>query len=311
MKQKPRIAIIGLGDIAQKAYLPVIAHHPDVELAAVLSRSAETVNRIGDAYRIAVHTTDLTELLKQPLDAVFVHSPTETHADIVTACLERGLHVYVDKPLSYRLDESERMTELAAKCGKLLAVGFNRRFAPLIVDAKQWLEEAGGFDLCVAQKHRTRQQQLSAKETLYDDMIHLIDTMLWLGASADEISGWVSEKDAEGKLLHASGWLKQGQGLASSFFSMNRRAGGDIEKLELHGGGRSVEIVNLETAIKRDKQGGERTIRFGSWDTVSYRRGFTGIVDHFLDSLDKPEQCQISAERVIDTHRLVERLSGM
>jgi virulence factor len=92
---------------------------------------------------------------------------------------------------------------------------------------------------------------------------------------------------------------------------MNRRAGGDIEKLELHGGGRSVEIVNLETAIKRDKQGGERTIRFGSWDTVSYRRGFTGIVDHFLDSLDKPEQCQISAERVIDTHRLVERLSGM
>lgn len=304
---KIKVAIIGLGDIARKAYLPVVAHHPQVEIAALMSRSEETVERIGEAYRVPVRTTKLDALLERELDAVFVHSPTETHADIVLACLDRGLHVYVDKPLSYKLEESERMAERAAKRGKLLAVGFNRRFAPMYAEAKRWLGETGGFDLCIAQKHRTRQQMLTAKETLYDDMIHMIDLLLWLGAKPGEVTSWVSEKDAHGRLLHATGSLRIGN--AASFVSMNRRAGGDLEKLELHGGGRSAEIVNLDSAVLRDKREGERTIRFGSWETVSHRRGFAGIVEHFLATIDRPEECLVGADKVMETHRLVERLS--
>ncbi|TNJ60654.1 Gfo/Idh/MocA family oxidoreductase [Paenibacillus hemerocallicola] len=306
---RTRIAIIGLGDIAEKAYLPVVAHHPGVEIVALMSRSEETVERIGEAYRVPGRTTKLNELLERELDAVFVHSPTETHADIVLACLDRGLHVYVDKPLSYKLEESERMAEQAEKRGKLLAVGFNRRFAPMYTEAKRWLEETGGFDLCIAQKHRTRQQTLPAKETLYDDMIHMIDLLLWLGAKPGEVTSWISEKDADGRLLHASGSLRTGT--SASFVSMNRRAGGDLEKLELHGGGRSAEIVNLDSAVLRDKREGEHTKRFGSWETVSHRRGFAGIVDHFLATLDRPMECLVSADKVLETHRLVEKLSGM
>ncbi|MDF2717366.1 MAG: gfo/Idh/MocA family oxidoreductase [Paenibacillus sp.] len=306
---KKRVGIIGLGDIAQKAYLPVMAHHPRIEIAAIMSRSKETAERIGEAYRIPDRTADLSELLARELDAVFVHSPTETHAAIVWACLERGVHVYVDKPLSYKLEESEWMAEQADKRGKLLAVGFNRRFAPMYVEAKRWLEETGGFDLCIAQKHRTRQQTLLAKETLYDDMIHMIDLLLWLGAKPCEVTGWLSEQDADGRLLHASGSLRMGS--SASFVSMNRRAGGDLEKLELHGGGRSAEIVNLDSAVLRDKREGERTLRFGSWETVSHRRGFAGIVDHFLESLDRPDECIVRADKVLETHRLVEKLSGM
>lgn len=306
---KKRIGMIGLGDIAAKAYLPVIAHHPRAELVGVMSRSPQTVERIGEAYRIAGRTTSLDALLDRELDAVFVHSPTETHMSIVSACLERGVHVYVDKPLSYAWEESERMTELAARRGKLLAVGFNRRFAPMYVEAKRWLDEAGGFDLCVAQKHRTRQQSLTAKETMYDDLIHMLDLLLWLGAKPYEAAGWLCEKDGDGRLLHASGSLRFGS--AAAFFSMNRRAGSDMEKLELHGGGRSAEVSHLESAVFRDRRDGERTLRFGSWETIAERRGFAGIVDHFLDTLDRPSACTVRADLVLDTHRLVERLAGM
>ncbi|MEF3302820.1 Gfo/Idh/MocA family protein [Paenibacillus sp. GYB003] len=304
-----RIAIVGLGDIAVKAYLPAMASLPGIDIVAVMSRSKETVERVGSAYRLPGGTTELDEVLAREPDMVFVHSPTETHADIVTRCLERGAHVYVDKPLSYRIDESERMTELALKRGKLLAVGFNRRFAPMYVEAKRWLEEAGGFDLCIAQKHRTGRQKLSAKQTLYDDMIHTIDLLLWLGARPYDVTGWLSETDADGKLLHATGSLRLGG--AAALVSMNRRAGADLEKLELHGGGRSAEIVNMESGVLRDKTEGERALRFGSWDSVSHRRGFAGIVDHVLASLDRPGDCLVSADRVIETHRLVEKLSGM
>jgi virulence factor len=179
----------------------------------------------------------------------------------------------------------------------------------MYVQAKSWLEAGGGFDLCIAQKHRVSRQKLMAKETMYDDMIHMIDLLLWLGAGAYEVMGWLGEKDEDGRLLHASGSLRFGRSV--SLVSMNRRAGGDLERLELHGGGRSAEIVNMEAGVLRDKREGERSLRFGSWETISHRRGFAGIVDHFLATLDNPDDCHVRADRVLETHRLVERLSGM
>jgi virulence factor len=214
----------------------------------------------------------------------------------------------VDKPLSYDIEGCERMAEAAAKRNVLLAVGFNRRFAPMYAEAKEWLNEAGGIDLCIAQKHRTRQQRLSARETLFDDLIHVVDLLLWLGAGEQELLSCLQERDQEGRLLHMTGTLGSGQ--ATSIFSMNRRAGADLERLELHGGGRSVEVMNLESAVWRDRDAGEITRKFGSWESIGVRRGFAGAIQHFLDCLDQPDLCTIRADRVMPTHRLIDRLAS-
>ncbi|GIP38868.1 virulence factor MviM [Paenibacillus sp. J31TS4] len=301
-----RIGIIGLGSIAEKAYLPLLAAHPGVEIAGIMSRRKETVERIGRQYRIGHRYTQLSSLLRRGLDAVFVHTPTETHGEIVKECLRHGVHVYVDKPLSLEIKESLQMTEMADKRGKLLAVGFNRRFAPLYVEAKAWLEEAGGFDQCIAQKHRTRTQHSPARETLYDDLIHMLDLLLWLGCGSHGLSGYFQKDDELGRLLQASGSLSWGG--STGYFSMNRQAGGDLERLELHGGGRSAEVVNLESGVFRDRTGGETNRRFGSWETVLERRGFAGAVEHFLACLERPEACQIRAEQTLPTHFLLEKL---
>jgi virulence factor len=166
---KKRIGIIGLGDIAQKVYLPILSKHEQVEIVGLLSRSEATVQKQASIYRIDNAYTELSELFKQEPQAVFVHTPTESHAGIVKQCLQQGIDVYVDKPLSYEIRESIEMIETAEQYGRLLAVGFNRRFAPRYVEAKSWLEEAGGFNTCVVQKHRTKLQKHSAKLTLYDD----------------------------------------------------------------------------------------------------------------------------------------------
>jgi virulence factor len=302
-----RIGIIGLGDIAEKAYLPVIGSHPEVELAGIMSRSEATVERIGRRFRVEGRYTALDRMLgEQALDAVFVHSPTESHFSTVTQCLRAGVHVYVDKPLSYDIRESEEMTAYAQESGKLLAVGFNRRFAPLYIEARAWLEEAGGFELCAADKHRTRRQKHSAKHTLYDDLIHMIDLVVWLTGGKEKLADYRQMVDSEGRLGFASGTLASGSRQAA--FSMSRSAGLDLERLELHGGGRSAQVVNLERAVFASAADGAREASFGSWDTVSYRRGFTGAVEHFLSCLDAPEACQIAAHRVLPTHRLIEEL---
>jgi virulence factor len=301
-----RVGIIGLGDIAQKVYLPLLSVNDKVEIAGIMSTTQATVDRLKAAYRLPFGTTKLDELLKLNLDAVFIHSPTETHYSLAMECMAQGVAVYVDKPLSYEWKDSLEMASFAEKKGILLAVGFNRRFAPLYVEAKQWLKETGGFDWCSAVKHRTKQQSCSASKTYYDDLIHMLDLLLWLGEGGYEIRSHAGQTDSDGKLLHASGSLSFGASLGT--FSMVRLAGVDLEKLELHGSGRSAEVTHLENAVFYEKGAQPQVRTFGSWETILARRGFAGTVDHFLQSLDTPDACSIRADLVLESHQLVERL---
>jgi virulence factor len=305
---KKRIGIIGLGNIAQKVYLPILSVHPLAEIVGIMSRKADTVNKLGGQYRLRERFTELDLLLDKKPDAVFVHSPTETHYEIVLQCLKRDIHVYVDKPFSYSIKESHEMAKAANDRALLLAAGFNRRFSPLYIEAKKMMTESGGFTTCIAQKHRTKLQNLIAKETLYDDLIHMLDLLVWMNDGKFELAHYHQEVNEQNRLLHASGVLKLSH--ANGIFSMDRNAGQDLEKLELHGNGSSAEVINMESAKFSSKKNGESSKGFGSWDDILYRRGFTGIVNHFLESLDKPSECLVAADKVLGTHELVEKLMG-
>jgi len=311
-----RIGIIGLGDIAQKVYLPLLGSNENVHIVGVASRTPATVEKVARQYRIEGRYDTVEALLEAEPEAVFVHSPTETHYDVVMACLKRRTAVYVDKPLSYDYREAEAMAKYALDQGVLLGVGFNRRYAPLYVQAKQWMEETGGFELCSVAKHRTKLQKHGAKYTLYDDLIHMLDLLLWIGGERYEDLQYIEQQDAAGRLLFGAGSLvfpgpeadramkRAGQ------FSMVRQAGADLEKLELHGSGRSVEVKNMESAVFYEQHALPRSGGFGSWETIAARRGFAGAVDHFLQLLDDKEVCAIRADRVLPVHQLIERMTS-
>lgn len=92
-------------------------------------------------------------------------------------------------------------------------------------------------------------------------------------------------------------------------YSMVRDAGADLEKLELHGNGRSVEVVDMEKVTLFEKGSLPRNQSFGSWDTILERRGFSGVVRHFLNNIHTPEQCGISASAVLPSHVLAAKLA--
>jgi len=309
MNGKRRIAIVGLGDIAKKVYAPLLAWNDAVEVAGVMSRSQSTVDAVMRQYRFPAGTTRLDELLSWDIDAVFVHSPTETHYEIVKACLDAGKAVYVDKPISYDYEQSVRLAALAETKGLLLGVGFNRRFAPMYREANRWLAESGtsSFEYATFQKHRTRQQSHAAKLTVYDDLIHMLDLIVWLGGSEWTLQSGRLSADDKGRLRHAAG-IVSFEGGASATYSMARGAGIDLETMELHGGGKSAIVTNMETAMLFQTGTKPQTKSFGSWETVWERRGFAGVVDHFLRSIHRPEQCEIRADLVLPTHLLAEKL---
>jgi len=301
-----RIGLIGLGDIAEKAYLPLVAGHARTELVGVASRSATAVDSVLSRYRIPFGTTDYRELLDRDLDLVLVHAATAAHFEIVSECLRRGVPTYVDKPLSADLGEAERLAGLAEERGLLLAVGFNRRFVPAYRTARYWI--SGTPRWFSLEKHRPALEDAPARHTVYDDAIHLLDTAVWLLGGADgefERESLVLRTDAHGRMLLGAAML--GAGGANGALAMHRGSGADLERLELHGDGRSAAVTDLERLeLRRD--GRIQLPPASGWASVAHRRGFDGLLEHVLDSLGTPESCEVSASRVLPVHRLAERL---
>ena len=124
-----RVGMIGLGDIAQKAYLPVLTARSDVELH-LLTRDRAKLDRIGDAYRIPHRYSEIDALLEAGIGAAFVHAATAAHLPLVERLLDAGRHVYVDKPLDAGYEGAEQLVRLAQRRQRSLMVGFNRRYAP-------------------------------------------------------------------------------------------------------------------------------------------------------------------------------------
>ncbi len=307
MKQT-KIAIIGTGNISQKVYLPLLCNDPEVDVVGVMGRRETAVKKVAEQYRI-YGTTQFAEILKKEPEAVFIHTSTESHYELVKKCLLEGLPVYVDKPLSYLWNETKELVSLAEKKDLLLAVGFNRRFAPLYQEAKKWINEKGSFDYCMAEKHRTSKQKSSAEITIYDDVIHIIDLLFWLGDDNYKINSHIEQKDSDGKLIYAVGSMCFHNNSIGNY-SMVRTAGINDEKLTLHGNNRSAEVTDLELLVLNEKEKLPQMKQPGSWDSIFLRRGFTGAVKNFLAALSDPQSCSIRGESVLATHEFIKKIIG-
>ncbi|MFI5757652.1 Gfo/Idh/MocA family protein [Streptomyces sp. NPDC051569] len=289
-----KVGCIGLGDIAQKAYLPVLTTLPGVELH-LQTRTPATLTRIAEAHRIPAEQchTDLDSLLAQGLDAAFVHASTAAHAEITTRLLEAGVPTYVDKPIAYELADSERVVRLAEERGVSLAVGFNRRFAP---GYAQCLEHPR--ELILLQKNRVGLPE-DPRTFVLDDFIHVVDTLRFL------LPGPVEHTDVRARvrdgLLHHVVLQLSGEGF-TAIGMMNRMSGSAEEILEVSGQDSKRAVHDLATII--DHKGQPSVRRRGDWVPVSRQRGIEQGVLAFLDAVRDGRT--LSARDALRTHELCE-----
>lgn len=291
-----KVGCIGLGDIAQKAYLPVLAHRPGVELH-LQTRTPATLDRVADGLHLppARRHADLDSLIAQDLDAAFVHAPTEVHPEIVTRLLEAGVPTYVDKPLAYELADSERLVALAEERGRSLAVGFNRRFAPGYAQCADHPRE-----LILMQKNRVGLPE-EPRTMILDDFIHVVDTLRFLvPGTVDDVTVRARTEDG---LLHHVVLQLSGDGF-TALGVMNRLSGSAEEILEVSGQDTKRQVVNLAEVI--DHKGQPTVRRRGDWVPVSRQRGIEQAVLAFLDAVRAGEV--LSARDALATHELCERV---
>jgi virulence factor len=290
------VGCIGLGDIAQKAYLPVLGVQPGVELH-LQTRTPATLARVGDSLHLPPEQrhTDLSDLLAQNLDAAFVHAATVAHPEIVTRLLEAGVPTFVDKPLAYGLADSERLVRLAEERNVSLAVGFNRRHAPGYTQCADHPR-----DLILMQKNRIGLPE-DVRTMVLDDFIHVVDTLRFLAPGPiDDVS---VRARVEGGLVHHVVLQLAGDGF-TALGVMNRLSGSAEEILEVSGQDTKRQVVNLAEVI--DHKGQPSVRRRGDWVPVARQRGIEQGVLAFLDAVRAGKV--LSARDALATHELCERV---
>ncbi|MFB7503459.1 Gfo/Idh/MocA family protein [Streptomyces broussonetiae] len=291
-----KVGCIGLGDIAQKAYLPVLGTRPGIDLH-LQTRTPTTLDRVADTLHLPADRrhTSLDSLLAAGLDAAFVHAPTAVHPEIVTRLLRAGVPTYVDKPLAYELADSARLVDLAEERGVSLFVGFNRRYAP---GYAQCLEHPR--ELILMQKNRVGLPE-EPRSMILDDFIHVVDTLRFLvPGPVDDVT---VRARTEGGLLHHVVLQLAGDGF-TALGVMNRLSGSTEEVLEVSGQDTKRQVLNLAEVI--DHKGQPTVRRRGDWVPVARQRGIEQAVLAFLDAVRAGKV--LSARDALVTHELCERV---
>ncbi|TXS52055.1 bi-domain-containing oxidoreductase [Streptomyces sp. t39] len=191
-----RLAFVGAGNYATSMLLPHLARRDGVELAAVVTTTALSAANARRKFGFAEATTDLDTVLGDDgVDAVFVVTRHSSHAELTRKALLAGKAVFVEKPLALTGDELAGVLAAVEESGNdRIQVGFNRRFAPLLREAKarfgartgpaslRYLVNAGGL------AHGSWYLQQNTEGSRFaGEGGHFIDTASWL-LDADPVS---------------------------------------------------------------------------------------------------------------------------
>jgi len=129
--EKTRVAVIGLGSVAQMVHLPNLMKIKNSEISSVAEISKNRLNQVADKFNIKNRYRDYNDLLNDDqTDAVIISTPTHIHKQIAIDCLNAGKDVLVEKPLARNSIEGKEVVECAKKNKRKLMVGMNLRYRP-------------------------------------------------------------------------------------------------------------------------------------------------------------------------------------
>jgi predicted dehydrogenase len=195
-----RAAILGLGRWGRSLVNSVQGRSRDIAFVAAHTRTRATAEafcrdkgvRFVDSY---------AQILADPgIDAVVLATPHSRHAEQIALAAAAGKHVFVEKPMTLDLASAQAAAAAAANAGVLLAVGFNRRFHPSIVEVRNRQRDGRlGAILAMVGQHTTSTQSFLAPDNWRSDPeeapagamtavgVHLMDHMIELGGRIREV----------------------------------------------------------------------------------------------------------------------------
>jgi polar amino acid transport system substrate-binding protein len=136
-----RLGMIGAGSYARKFLLPNLKSN-GVEFCSIATASGLSASDIGKQYGFVSCVSDGDQVIAEAnTNLIVIATRHDSHASLATAALSAGKHVFVEKPLAMNDDELTSVLDAAANSDGRLMVGFNRRFSPAALHAKDFFSE--------------------------------------------------------------------------------------------------------------------------------------------------------------------------
>jgi virulence factor len=304
-----RVAVIGCGGIAREIYLPLLDATNEARVSACVDACEDARGVLCERYPNARVVADAEDLDADACDCALVLTPVregvDAHYEAVLALMEAAVPTLCEKPLSAELSRAEEMVGAADMSDTLLMMSVNRRFAPVYRRAMEHFE-GHQIAVCAAEKSGSG----GIFREIVTNSLHVLDAMRWLCGEVGELTGAL-HSEGETDLRASVSMTFEGGALGS--FVMSRDAGRWIERLVLHGEGRTAVVdapreVELVTDGDRVRWCPDQCC----WQLSEAERwGFAAQLEHFFACVRGEQQPHVSARDALVSQRLAERVRSL
>jgi predicted dehydrogenase len=246
-----KVGVIGAGNYGTSMVLPHLRDDDGVALVEVATATSLSAANAQRRFRFERVSTDYQGLLEDPdISTVFVLTRHSSHAAIVAQALEAGKAVFAEKPLAVTPDQLERIVETVERTGNdRVMVGYNRRFAPMLVDLRASWGSPGGPQQVLYTVNAGRlagdswYTQSGEGARIIGEGCHFVDTVSWwLGAEPVQVTATSTTADPDDCVMTLT--YPDGS-VATIAYLTGGDAGYPKETLQAFAGGRVAALHNF------------------------------------------------------------------
>ncbi len=306
-KGRARVGWIGAGSFSRAKLLPALCKIKAANLVGLANATGVSARKAAERFGFSYCTTDVYQLLNDPsIDTIFIATRHHLHASLVTAALERGKHVFVEKPLCVNEEELEGIVKAYAAGDNVLTVGFNRRFSPFAQECRKFFE---GRTEPLSILYRVNAGRLPCAHWIYDpqqghgrvigEVCHFVDMIQFLTSSDPvEVQAWPMgnkggepEDDLQVRVVLADGSSGDILYLASGDPSVPK------ERLEVFGQGRTAVCDDYKKFFfYRDSRSRSKSL-------FRQKKGHQEELQAFIAAIIRDQKPPIPFESVVLTTR--------
>ncbi|HEY3377748.1 MAG TPA: Gfo/Idh/MocA family oxidoreductase [Armatimonadota bacterium] len=207
-----RVGIIGTG-VMGGHHTRVASMMPGFQLVGIYDANLARAEEVAQQYGVEAFASQ--QALCDAVEAVIIATPTVTHAEVATACLQAGVHVLLEKPIAASLAEAEALADLSARTDRVLLIGHVERFNPAVTALLPLLHNQELF-ACELQRLSTSMGRDRSADIIFDLMIHDLDLALAFTGSNVVAVNAMGHRIRSGLIDHVTALLRFESGITAT-----------------------------------------------------------------------------------------------
>ena len=257
---EPGVGLLGAGAFATGTLLPALRDGGFGRLVAVASAGGLTAARAAQRHGFEKAVAGAATVLHDPdVSVAVIATPHDTHASLTVQALSAGRHAWCEKPVALTEDELDAVRSAWLESGRVLAIGFNRRWSPAVIRARQALDPIAAARLVVYRiaagpvpdGHWYRDRRQGGR--LLGEVCHFVDTAQALvGAPIEEVAALGGGRDGAGDDASVAVRFADGSLASIGYGSATPSAG--KEWIEIHAGTHRVVIDDFRSVTVDGKR---------------------------------------------------------